>query len=203
MYDYTNVEYINNNTPVAIKCQQHSIFWQQPSSHTDGGHGCPCCARSNFSRVAIAWLERCAKRDQTHIQHAGNGGEVTITLPDGNRAKPDGFSRELNKVFEFHGSIWHGEPRIYKPDDINPVNKKSMGELHQRTQQRIAALRSMGYEVEEMWEMDFKDSPRHPSEEVNDKRHAKRQRTMQDHMPTALPPALPVLPRYIESQQKM
>lgn len=203
LYDYSNVEYVNNTTPVAIGCRQHGIYWQQPIHHADGGHGCQACGRGNFSRVANTWLERCAKRDQTHIQHAANGGEVTITLQDGSRVKPDGFSDELNKVYEFHGSIWHGEPRIYKPDDINPVNQKSMGELYQRTQQRTAALRSMGYEVEEMWEMDFKDSPHQPHEEVNDKRLSKRQRTMQDYMPIAPPLDVPGSPRQIESQQKM
>ncbi len=42
-YDYSRVEYINNNTKVEIICPLHNIFLQYTSSHVKG-HGCNLCA---------------------------------------------------------------------------------------------------------------------------------------------------------------
>jgi|SaaInlStandDraft_1057018.scaffolds.fasta_scaffold112837_1 very-short-patch-repair endonuclease len=41
-YIYDNVVYINNTTPVEIRCEEHGSFTQLPSSHK-AGHGCPKC----------------------------------------------------------------------------------------------------------------------------------------------------------------
>jgi very-short-patch-repair endonuclease len=45
-YDYSLVNYINNNTKVKIICKKHGIFYQKPSKHLIG-QGCSKC---NFSR---------------------------------------------------------------------------------------------------------------------------------------------------------
>lgn len=42
-YDYSNVEYVNNQTKVCIVCKEHGEFWQVPYTHLNG-HGCPKCA---------------------------------------------------------------------------------------------------------------------------------------------------------------
>lgn len=42
IYSYTNVEYKNNSTKVAITCKSHGDFMQAPSSHLSG-QGCPKC----------------------------------------------------------------------------------------------------------------------------------------------------------------
>lgn len=41
-YDYSKVEYINNQTPVEIVCPIHGAFIQRPSNHLRG-NGCPQC----------------------------------------------------------------------------------------------------------------------------------------------------------------
>ena len=46
-YDYTNVNYINNITPVDIICKEHGSFFQKPSHHLQGCN-CPVCARDKF-----------------------------------------------------------------------------------------------------------------------------------------------------------
>ncbi|WP_274584094.1 DUF723 domain-containing protein [Neisseria leonii] len=48
-YDYTQSEYINNNTKVTIICKEHGAFQQVPAVHLRGG-GCPECAR----RITVA-----------------------------------------------------------------------------------------------------------------------------------------------------
>ena len=42
-YNYSKVEYINNNTKVCIICQEHGEFWQTPGNHLRK-HGCQKCA---------------------------------------------------------------------------------------------------------------------------------------------------------------
>lgn len=42
-YDYSAVEYVNQNTPVKIICPEHGEFWQKPQYHQNGS-GCPKCA---------------------------------------------------------------------------------------------------------------------------------------------------------------
>ena len=47
-YDYSKVEYINNNTKVCIICPEHGEFWQRPNSHLSRKQGCPHCANSKL-----------------------------------------------------------------------------------------------------------------------------------------------------------
>ena len=48
-YIYTEVNYVNNVTPVKIVCPKHGEFWQVPSYHLDGC-GCPLCSNSALER---------------------------------------------------------------------------------------------------------------------------------------------------------
>ncbi len=43
IYDYSKVEYINNQTKVIISCPKHGAFSQSPSSHIYKKAGCPRC----------------------------------------------------------------------------------------------------------------------------------------------------------------
>jgi len=45
-YDYSKVEYVNNHVKVAIICQKHGIFLQEPQNHLRN-HGCPNCMVNN------------------------------------------------------------------------------------------------------------------------------------------------------------
>ena len=42
-YDYSNVNYVNNQTPVEIVCAIHGSFWQNPCKHISRNFGCPKC----------------------------------------------------------------------------------------------------------------------------------------------------------------
>jgi len=79
-----------------------------------------------------------------------------IKLPNGRRYRADGYSPKLNKVYEFLGDFWHGNPRRFAADYINKVNKKSMGSLLSATRTREQVIRGLGYEYEEIWEDDFR-----------------------------------------------
>ena len=42
-YDYSKVEYVNNQTKVCIICPKHGEFWQTPANHLYGYEGCKEC----------------------------------------------------------------------------------------------------------------------------------------------------------------
>lgn len=52
-YDYSNVQYINNNTKICIICPEHGEFWQTPYSHLQGC-GCNLCAEIKRKTTKIS-----------------------------------------------------------------------------------------------------------------------------------------------------
>ena len=99
-YDYSQVEYKNNHTKVAIICHEkdilgneHGIFWQKPNSHLQG-HKCPRCnGRKKTTEQWIAeakavYPEGKYSYEKTNYTHARDKLIVTclehgdfITLP--------------------------------------------------------------------------------------------------------------------------
>jgi len=62
-------------------------------------------------------------------------------------------------IIIFHGEviyIFHGDPRVLNSDDINPINKKTYGELYNKTLEREKLIKDTGYNLIIMWENDFK-----------------------------------------------
>lgn len=85
-------------------------------------------------------------------RHAKNGGEHQIS---GTHYKADGYCEETNTVFEFYGSLWHGDPAIFKADDVNPFNKKHNGDLYKLTLNREDDIKRQGYNLVTMWESSY------------------------------------------------
>ena len=150
IYDYSKVDYINSLTKVNIICKKHGIFDQQPSSHLNGS-GCSKCY-SKYSKQQIEWLDLQSKIHHVHIQHAMNDTEYTIPTT---KLKADGYCKETNTVYEFHGDFWHGNPKLYNSEGINKVNKISFGELYTKTLEREQQIKSLGYNLVVLWEYDW------------------------------------------------
>jgi predicted GIY-YIG superfamily endonuclease len=55
-YDYSKVNYVNNNTPVEIICSEHGSFFQAPGSHLSGRR-CPDCARISGAEKHTKWTK--------------------------------------------------------------------------------------------------------------------------------------------------
>ena len=88
------------------------------------------------------------------LQHFENGGEYKIK--DKNKyIKVDGYHKETNTIYEFHGDFWHGNPSIFNPSDIHPMIKKKYGELLKNTLHREMKIRNLGYNYVCIWERDF------------------------------------------------
>ena len=136
-------EYEKSYIKINIRCLKcDKIFKQSPCVHL-GGSGCPkCCC--NISNKEIKWLD-------------------ILNIPEENRQVKIIFDNKKynldalvdNDIYEFYGDYWHGNPAIYKSDEINKNMKKTFGEIYNNTMLRENNLRQLGYNVISMWENDF------------------------------------------------
>lgn len=105
----------------------------------------------NQSAIALCWMDRLSLKNNIHIQHAKNGGEVRVEgwLMDG--------VDENNVLYLFHGCFWHGCEKCY-PDrtTMNPIRQMTMSELRQHVRVQVETLRKKGHTVVEKWECDFR-----------------------------------------------
>lgn len=88
-YDYSKVEYVNNNTKVCIICPEHGEFWQTPISHF-AGNGCPSCGALSTGRkkrttrdkfIEMAKRVHGDKYDYSKTEYVKAIKPVTITCP--------------------------------------------------------------------------------------------------------------------------
>ena len=73
----------------------------------------------------------------------------------GKKYRLDGYHEETNTAVEFHGDIWHGNPKKLNMNDINPVTKEKYGVLFCRTVSKELELRFLGYNYCCIWEDDW------------------------------------------------
>lgn len=95
-YDYSQVNYKNNKTPVAIICPNHpepEVFAQRPCDHNrrKEPRGCPYCANKSRSLTQMkrqeVYIKQCEEvhgkgtYDYTKTEYTGARKKVTITCP--------------------------------------------------------------------------------------------------------------------------
>ena len=56
-YDYSLVEYVDNETKVTIVCPNHGRFLQSPGNHL-AGRGCVDCARERVSHTTEIFIQK-------------------------------------------------------------------------------------------------------------------------------------------------
>jgi G:T-mismatch repair DNA endonuclease (very short patch repair protein) len=148
-YVYEKVNYNTAREKVIIICKTHGEFQQIPDSHLRG-IGCPNC-RPNYSKKQIEWLNLLSKLNNINIQHAMNGIEFTIPST---KYKADGYCENTNTIYEFHGDLWHGNPKLFKPNDTSYFGVK-YGKLYKKTLEREKLIKDLGYNLVVMWEYDW------------------------------------------------
>lgn len=74
---------------------------------------------------------------------------------NGKLYRVDALDKENKVVYEFNGDFWHGNPKKYDPNGINPINKIKFGELYEKTMKKREDLENNGYTVISIWESDF------------------------------------------------
>lgn len=137
-------------TPVIIICPIHKEFAQKPCYHLQS-NCCPKCSNNQYSKQQIEWLNFIQSKDNIVISHALNEGEFNIpnTL-----FKADGYCKETNTIYEFHGDYWHGNPSRYDPDKKTYFGK-TFRELYEKTLEREKQIKDMGFNLITIWESDW------------------------------------------------
>ena len=152
-YDYSKVDYKYCDIPVIIVCKIHGEFIKTPISHYNSCRGCPKCSNNGYSKPSILWLDFLSKLYNINIQHACNDGEYVITTT---KYKADGFCKENNTIYEFHGDYWHGNPKVFNLDDFNEITKCTYKDLYDNTLIRENKIKELGYNLVVIWENDWK-----------------------------------------------
>ena len=106
-----------------------------------------------FGQLSLEWLEYEAKCKEIFIQHKFNKGEQRL----GQHNLPiDGICKSSHTVFQFHGCLWHGcqlkNCSITKGMTVNPVNNRSLIDLHCDTKLKENYIKQLGYNLEIMYE---------------------------------------------------
>jgi len=85
-YDYSQVEYVDTDTPVTIICPHHGPFPQRPSGHIHQKSGCADCAGSK-QLTTEKFIEKAKaihgnRYDYSQVEYVKNTTSVTIICPD-------------------------------------------------------------------------------------------------------------------------
>lgn len=106
-YIYAEANYINANTPIKIICPIHGEFWQTPSKHIHGKHGCPKCSQSHLEEEMSNFLsENNIKHNQSqrfdwlgfqHLDFYLPKYNVAIECQGDQHYKPISFNEDKSK----------------------------------------------------------------------------------------------------------
>ncbi|KAG5889399.1 hypothetical protein JTB14_018273 [Gonioctena quinquepunctata] len=110
--------------------------------------------RDNQSKIAIQWMVWEEHQRCIDIQHAAKGQEARIA-----GVKVDGYCEGTNQVFEFEGCYYHGCPHCFAHQRDTPLKEEpseTMNLRYEATTAKKDRLKSLGYDVIDMWECDFK-----------------------------------------------
>ena len=92
------------------------------------------------------------------IAHAGNQGEATILVNDGQRRLfVDGYNSETQTVYEFDGSLWHGCQNCFKNRQQKQpkLGGRTPDEVLEETKERNKLIQHAGYNLKVMRECEW------------------------------------------------
>lgn len=116
--------FTKSNSMVTIVCQIHG-------SNTRTGYnmlnsnGCLSCNSNKSSNMEVEFLKS--------LNIPNLSFQAKLTMNDGSDIHVDGYDKKNNTVYEFHRDYWHGNPRIYNPEDICQNTKLSYGKMYAAT----------------------------------------------------------------------
>ena len=105
-----------------------------------------------YSLGQIKWLEYniISTPDIRHALHDTS----EFRIPN-SRYSADGYSISKNCIYEYHGDFWHGNPKIFVLDDINPITKTTYRKLYENTLKKQRFCEESGYKYYSVWENEW------------------------------------------------
>jgi len=150
-YRLLSTDYLNSKTKLEYRCPKGHLGSMIYGSFQQSSD-CPICSKISFvSKVSQKWLDCLGLAKEMGISR-----EANLQIGD-HRFRVDGFDSKTSTVYEFLGDYWHGNPSMFKLDDMNDRVGKSFGQLYQETIDRIKLLEDAGYKVVYIWEKDFRE----------------------------------------------
>lgn len=95
------------------------------------------------SKVERAWLRS--------LRITGLKKQANLKGKSGAYYCVDGYDPKTKTVYELNGGFWHGDPKKYRPEEINPKNGVSFGELYRKTMEREEDLKRAGFKLVVKW----------------------------------------------------
>ena len=156
LYDYSEINYINMNKKIRIKCNKGHIFEQLPTNHIRLGYGCPQCAKRTYSKIAIEWIKYISLNLKIDIQHAEtNIGEYKISK---SQKRADGYNKKYNCIFEYHGCHAHGCIDCYPERNRYDLwGKRTHNYNYIKTNTKKQFCIEEGYKYFEIWDCEWKN----------------------------------------------
>jgi predicted nucleic-acid-binding Zn-ribbon protein len=105
-YDYSNVKYVNDITPVEIICTKHGPFYASPNNHIGKSSGCASCKHSKGEKILNQLLEDKGLKFETESKFSeciGYSDEHTCIKS--RKLKFDFYVPELNTLIEYDGAF--------------------------------------------------------------------------------------------------
>ena len=103
---------------------------------------CPQVRRHLRRRVCSA-LVRMLQRDVLHVAIKRHARSCT--------------AEETNTIYEFNGTVYHGDPRLCDPTQNNHYGD-NYGELYKKTLKKEQFIKEAGYNLVVMWEHDWNNA---------------------------------------------
>lgn len=158
--DVSNAYFIKYNTSkklAGIKCTIHNIEYNSYISQKIGL--CPECNKErNIKQLEtakpLAWASQqsgsfVSKNETIWLDSLGIK-DRQVWLEDV-KYKVDGYDRDTNTVYLYHGRFWHGCPNTYDPEMIHPIIKIPMKDLYEKTIFYENKIKNAGYNLITQW----------------------------------------------------
>lgn len=94
-YNYSKVEYHNNDNKVCIECPEHGDFWQTPGAHLSG-QGCPQCGL----------IRRATNNTKTTTQFISEARRIHGNKYNYDKTEYRSYNEKVCIVCAEHGAFW-------------------------------------------------------------------------------------------------
>jgi hypothetical protein len=161
--DTKNIAYNNDRNKILnLFCNKHQIVFDQWVGSLRKGIGCPECGKENKSAAGIKMLA-VARKKQLELGNAKFVSKQETKWLDELKVidrqywledlkySVDGFDKNTNTVYLYHGRFWHGCPETFDPEEIHPVLKVKMKQLYEQTMVWENKIKQAGYNLVVKW----------------------------------------------------
>jgi len=113
-YDVMAEDYVNNDTPIRIRCKIHNYdFMTAPDNILRGGGGCPYCTASEGEATILGWLDNHKEEYTWHYAMPNEDPTLPLQYIEADFYLPDVGRQPM--VIEYHGEQHYKYvPHFYK-----------------------------------------------------------------------------------------